>query len=74
MRTRTALAAAIVSLVFGAGLFASPKKPMTCSLTDKTVSKCCCKKTSDGKLYCKLAKKTVDPCCCKPAVTAKGSN
>jgi hypothetical protein len=38
----------------------------TCTLTGKTVEKCCCVE-KDGKLYCTLANKTVDPCCCKPA-------
>ncbi len=38
-----------------------------CSLTNKTVEKCCCIPQKDGKLYCTLAKQTVDPCCCKPA-------
>jgi hypothetical protein len=36
----------------------------TCTLTNKTVEKCCCITQKDGKLYCTLAKKTVDPCCC----------
>ena len=39
---------------------------LTCTLTKKTIEKCCCIQ-KDGKLYCTLAKKTVDPCCCKPA-------
>ncbi len=37
----------------------------TCSLTGKTVEKCCCVQQKDGKLYCTLAKQMVDPCCCK---------
>ena len=37
----------------------------TCTLTNKTIEKCCCVQQKDGKLYCTLAKKTVDPCCCK---------
>ncbi len=36
----------------------------TCTLTNKTVDKCCCVTQKDGKLYCTLAKTTVDPCCC----------
>jgi hypothetical protein len=40
---------------------------LTCTLTKKTVEKCCCVTQKDGKLYCTLAKKTVDPCCCEPA-------
>lgn len=48
-----------------------PTKPttptkLTCTLTKKTIEKCCCVQ-KDGKLYCTLAKKTVDPCCCEPA-------
>jgi hypothetical protein len=39
---------------------------LTCTLTKKTVEKCCCIQ-KDGRLYCTLARKTVDPCCCKPA-------
>lgn len=39
---------------------------LTCTLTKKTIDKCCCIQ-KDGKLYCTLAKKTVDPCCCEPA-------
>ena len=39
----------------------------TCTLTNKTVEKCCCVQQKDGKLYCTLAKQTVDPCCCKLA-------
>jgi hypothetical protein len=66
MKTKTA-AVAILSLVFASGLFAAPKKTMTCSLTDQKISKCCCKKQDDGKLYCTLAKKTIETCCCKPA-------
>ncbi len=40
---------------------------VTCTLTNKTVDKCCCVTQKDGQLFCTLAKKTVDPCCCKPA-------
>jgi hypothetical protein len=39
---------------------------LTCTLTKKTIDKCCCIQ-KDGKLYCTLAEKTVDPCCCEPA-------
>ncbi len=73
MKTRTAVAVAIMSVVFGTGLFASPRKAMTCSLTNKTVKKCCCTK-KEGKLYCTLAKKTIESCCCTPAVTKATSN
>ena len=38
-----------------------------CTLTKRTIEKCCCVQQKDGKLYCTLANKTVDPCCCKPA-------
>ena len=59
-------AVALLSLAVAAFGANSPKPTMTCSLTDKNIAKCCCKKNSDGKLYCKLAKKTVESCCCKP--------
>jgi hypothetical protein len=59
---------AIALLTLAAVAFAanSEKPTMTCSLTGKNIAKCCCKKTSDGKLYCTLAKKTIASCCCKP--------
>ncbi len=70
MKART-VAVAILSLVFATGLFAAPKKQtMTCSLTEKKISKCCCKKQDDGKLYCTLAKRTIETCCCKPSPSA----
>ncbi|HYS56502.1 MAG TPA: hypothetical protein VER58_22315 [Thermoanaerobaculia bacterium] len=60
--------AAVALLSLAAVTFAanSPKPTLTCSLTGKNMAKCCCKKTSDGRLYCKLAKKTIESCCCKP--------
>ena len=55
-------------LVLGASAAQKETKStkLTCTLTKKTVEKCCCIQ-KDGKLYCTLAKKTADPCCCKPA-------
>ncbi len=41
----------------------------TCTLTNKTVEKCCCVQRKDGKLYCTLAKQTVDPCCCRESTS-----
>ncbi len=49
-----------------AGAASKTTEKVTCTLTNKTVEKCCCVQQKDGKLYCTLAKKTVDPCCCKP--------
>ncbi len=56
------LLAALVTAALVAGERA---KAWTCTLTGKTVEKCCCVTQKDGKLYCTLAQKTVDPCCCK---------
>jgi hypothetical protein len=55
-------------LVLGASAAQKESKAtkLTCTLTKKTIDKCCCIQ-KDGKLYCTLAKKTVDPCCCEPA-------
>lgn len=36
---------------------------LKCTLTDKSIEKCCCVE-KDGKLYCTLAKKTLESCCC----------
>lgn len=38
---------------------------MTCTMTGKEVSKCCCEIQKNGKMLCTLTKKTVDKCCCK---------
>ncbi len=54
------LAALTVATIAAA---ASPK--MTCTLTGKEVTKCCCEQQKNGKLFCKLAKKEVDKCCCR---------
>ena len=37
---------------------------LTCKLTGKPVSSCCCEKAQNGKLHCKLADKDVKKCCC----------
>ncbi len=43
------------------------KKPasLRCTLTQKKIEKCCCKRRGE-KQYCTLAKKTIDKCCCEP--------
>lgn len=62
------LAVILGSVVAMAAVAASkPAEKVTCTLTNKTVEKCCCVQQEGGKLYCTLAKQTVDPCCCKPA-------
>jgi hypothetical protein len=58
----TVLLAALVTTALVAG---DKGKTWTCSLTGKTVEKCCCVSQKDGKLYCTLAQKTIDSCCCK---------
>ena len=58
----TVLLAAVVTTALAAG---EKVTTFTCTLTGKTVEKCCCISQKDGKLYCTLAQKTVDPCCCK---------
>ena len=60
----------LLAVVLGAlvALGASAAKTATkstCTLTNKTIEKCCCVQQKDGKLYCTLARQTVDPCCCK---------
>jgi hypothetical protein len=63
-----AMAVALGGLIALAAMVnATTTKKWTCTLTGKTVEKCCCVQQKDGKLYCTLAKKTVDPCCCEPA-------
>ncbi len=65
---RKGLLAIVLGSLVVVGASAAEKAPKwTCTLTNKTVEKCCCVQQKDGKLYCTLAKKTVDPCCCKPA-------
>jgi hypothetical protein len=58
---------AIVATIGGlaSGRAAGDAAKWVCTLTGKTVEKCCCEPQKDGKLYCTLAKKTVDKCCCK---------
>jgi hypothetical protein len=66
---KTLLTVALGSLVVLAASAAQKETrstKLTCTLTKKTVEKCCCIQ-KDGRLYCTLARKTVDPCCCKPA-------
>lgn len=49
----------------------TPKQAsLRCTLTNKTIEKCCCEKRGE-KQYCTLAKKTVDKCCCVPVETPK---
>jgi hypothetical protein len=62
----TVLVGSLVVLGASAAQKETKSTTMTCTLTKKTVEKCCCIQ-KDGKLYCTLAKKTVDPCCCEPA-------
>jgi len=38
---------------------------LRCSLTNKTVDKCCCVQ-KEGSLHCTLADKDVERCCCVP--------
>ncbi len=38
-----------------------------CTLTNRTIEKCCCIQQKDGNLYCTLAKKSIESCCCKAA-------
>jgi len=64
---RRALAILLGSLVALGAAAARTVTRYTCTLTNKTMEKCCCVQQKDGKLYCTLAKKTVDPCCCTPA-------
>jgi hypothetical protein len=52
------LAALIVVTIASA---ASPK--MTCTLTGKEVTTCCCDQQKNGKFLCKLTGKTLDKCC-----------
>ena len=69
-----------IPLMVGTLLFAglalsaqqAQKKPASyrCTLTGKSVEKCCCEQR-DKKLYCPLAKKTIEKCCCEPAGVQK---
>ncbi len=60
-RSLATLLLLVVAMSAGAS---GAKTRYTCSLTGKTVSKCCCT-MKHGQQYCKLAKKTVSECCCK---------
>ena len=44
---------------------------LRCSLTGKTVLKCCCVER-EGKTYCTLARKDVATCCCAPVSEKPG--
>ena len=57
----------LVALSAGA---AKTQTSYVCSLTNKTVSKCCCVK-KNGQQYCTLAKQTVKTCCCKVVKQAR---
>ena len=68
--TLKALVAVGLTGLLGPSTFADaakgkPSTKMRCSLTGKTVDKCCCEQR-DGKTYCTLAGKTVEKCCCEP--------
>lgn len=59
------------TLLLSGGLLGAPqtqtKEPgIHCTLTGKTIKRCCCEQR-EGKLYCTLAKKTLDKCCCEPS-------
>lgn len=60
------LAIVLGSLVAVAAAAAEKAAKLTCTLTQKTIEKCCCVVQKDGKLYCTLAKKTIEACCCEP--------
>ncbi len=60
----------LAGLTLAAPQAAKKEAPLRCTLTDKTIEKCCCEQR-DGKLYCPLAKKTIDKCCCVPAEPKK---
>jgi hypothetical protein len=71
MRNKLALSIAVVALVAVIAFWAIPQgvqseAGVTCTLTGKTVDKCCCE-TRDGKIYCPLADKTLEECCCVAA-------
>ena len=72
---KNALLMAVLGSMIVLGATAAQKETkstkMTCTLTKKTIEKCCCI-DKDGKLYCTLAKKNVDPCCCEPATKKEG--
>jgi hypothetical protein len=53
----------LAGLLTGAPEFAREAR-LRCTLTGKTMEKCCCERRGD-KLYCPLAKKTIEKCCCE---------
>lgn len=58
------LTALLLATLFAVPGIAAKSSPQVCTLTGKTVAKCCCI-TKDSKLYCTLAKKHIESCCCK---------
>lgn len=64
MKTITQSLAVLATIATLATASAAPAK-MTCTLTGKEVSKCCCEVQKNGKMLCTLTRKTVDKCCCK---------
>jgi hypothetical protein len=65
---KKAVLAVVLGSLLGLGVVAANTTTRwKCSLTGKTVEKCCCVEQKDGKLFCTLAKKTIDSCCCKAA-------
>jgi hypothetical protein len=62
----TVLLGSLIVLATSAAQMETKPTKLTCTLTKKTIEKCCCVQ-KDGKLFCTLAKKAVDPCCCEPA-------
>lgn len=64
MKTTTKWLALMAALT-SATLISAASPKLTCSLTGKELTKCCCLSQKDGKLLCTLTKKTIDNCCCK---------
>ena len=64
MKTTTRWLALIATLA-SATLIPAASPKLTCTLTGKELTKCCCVPQKDGKLLCTLTKKTIDKCCCK---------
>ena len=60
----------LAGLTLAAPQVAKKEASLRCTLTDKTIEKCCCGQRN-GKLYCPLAKKSIDKCCCVPAESQK---
>ena len=51
-------------LAIASVVLADSQKKMTCTLTGKKVTACCCEELKNGKMFCKLAKKEIAECCC----------